>query len=244
MNTEVFQITVSGIKIEVVRKTIKNLHIGVYPPHGQVRVAAPSTMSADAIRIAAISRLPWIKRQQLRFKGQARQSTREYVSGESHFFLGRRYRLSVVEQTGAPRITIRGNTRIELSVRPGSDRSNRERLFLSWYRTQLKALLPDMIACWAERLGVPVPKWGVKIMKTKWGSCTVAARRIWLNLELAKKQPQCIEYIVAHEMMHFLERNHTERFTALMDRHLPNWVMLRDELNHAPLGHAGWNRQD
>lgn len=244
MSTEVFQITVSGIRIDVVRKAIKNLHIGVYPPDGHVRVAAPAAMSVDAIRIAAISRLPWIKRQQAQFKAQARQSPREYVSGESHYFLGRRYRLNVVEQAGTPRVSIRGNTRLELSVRPGCDRSDRERVFLSWYRNQLKALLPAMIASWAERLGVPTPRWGVKIMKTKWGSCTVAARRIWLNLELAKKQPQCIEYIVAHEMMHFLERNHTERFTALMDRHLPNWAMLRDELNHAPLGHAGWNRQD
>lgn len=233
-------ITVSGMAVEVVRKDIKNLHLGVYPPLGRVRVAAPLVVSDEAVRLAVIDKLGWIKRQRAQFARQPRQSEREMVNGESHYFLGRRYRLHVHEQAGAARVAVRGVASLDLFVRSGATAAQREAVLLHWHRTQLKALVPPLLAHWQPLLGVAVTGWGVKKMKTKWGSCNVAARRIWLNLELAKKPEPCLEYIVVHELVHLLERQHNERFTALMDRYLPDWRQRRETLKSSALGHEVW----
>lgn len=234
------QITVSDLVVDVVRKEIKNLHLAVYPPDGRVRVAAPMLVDDEAVRLAVIARLPWIRRQQGKFAQQERQSAREYVSGESHYFQGRRYLLNVVYRDGPPQVTVRNNTTLDLFVRPGSDTAQRERVLLAWYRRQLKQLIPPLVAKWEEIIGVQVSEWRVKQMKTRWGACNPDARRIWLNLELIKKPASCLEYIVVHEMVHLLERRHNDQFVALMDRFMPQWRLLRDELNQAPLGHATW----
>lgn len=226
--------------VDVVRKNIKNLHLAVYPPTGRVRVAVPLRVSDEAVRMAVITRLAWIKRQQAKFKGQERQSEREFVTGESHYFQGRRYRLNVVYQNGPARVVIRNKSTIDLFVREGSDTSQRERVFLAWYRRQLKALIPPLIEKWESIIGVKVAEWGVKQMKTKWGTCTIKAHRIWLNLELVKKPVQCLEYIVVHEMVHLLERHHNDRFAARMDSFMPNWREVKVILRGFPLGHEVW----
>lgn len=241
MATETRRITVSGIAVEVVRKDIKNLHLGVYPPNGRVRVAAPLVVSEEAVRLAVIDKLAWVRRQKARFAQQPRQSEREMVNGESHYFLGRRYRLRVHEQDGPARVALRGIASLDLFVRPGSSVEQREAVLLRWHREQLKALIPPLLEKWQPVLGVNVAAWGIKKMKTKWGSCNVDARRVWFNLELAKKSPQCLEYIVVHELVHLLERRHSERFTVLVDRALPDWRTRRVELNSAPLGHENWD---
>jgi predicted metal-dependent hydrolase len=205
-----------------------------------VRVAAPLRVSNDAVRLAVIGKLAWIKRQQANFTGQDRQSAREYISGESHYFLGQRYRLNVVVQDGSAHVAIRNNRTIDLFVREGSDTAQRERAFLAWYRQQLKELIPPLIVQWEAIVNVKVAEWGVKRMKTKWGACNIKARRIWLNLELAKKPVQCLEYITVHEMVHLLERHHNDRFTTLMDGFTPQWRHHREELNRAPLGDETW----
>ncbi len=240
MTTSQRRLTVSGIAVEVVRKDIKNLHLGVYPPAGRVRVAAPLVLSDEAVRLAVIDKLGWIKRQKTRFVEQPRQSAREMVNGESHYFLGRRYRLRVHEQQGPARMAVRGIASLDLFVRPGSSTGQREAVLLHWQRERLRELIPPLLDKWQPLLGVRVADWGIKKMKTKWGSCNIAARRIWLNLELAKKPLHCLEYIVVHELVHLLERNHTERFTALMDLHLPNWPACREALKRSVLGHEEW----
>lgn len=240
MDTDTRRITVSGIAVEVVRKDIKNLHLGVYPPNGRVRVAAPLVVSDEAVRLAVIDKLAWIRRQKARFVEQRRQSEREMVNGESHYYMGRRYRLRVHEQDGPARVAVRGIASLDLFVRPGSTPEQREAVLLRWYREQLKTMIPPLLEKWQSALGVQVAGWGVKKMKTKWGSCNVDARRIWLNLELAKKPPQCLEYIVVHELVHLLERRHDDRFTRLMDSFMPQWRQYRDMLNKAPLGHEEW----
>ncbi len=231
---------VGDVAVHVVRKDIKNLHLGVYPPNGRVRVAVPLRLSDDAVRLAVIGKLGWIKKQQAKFASQARETQREMVSGESHYYLGRRYRLRVVEQKGPAHVALRNLTTLELKVRPGADRDTRERALNAWYRQRLRALIPPLLAKWEAILGVQAASWGIKKMKTKWGGCTVPARRIWLNLELAKKPAQCLEYVIVHELMHLLERHHNERFVSLMDQYLPHWQHLRQLLNEAPLAHAGW----
>ena len=240
MSTEVHQITVNDLVVDVVRKDIKNLHLAVYPPNGRVRVAVPLRVDDEAVRLAVITRLAWIKRQQAKFAGQERQSAREYISRESHYYLGDRYLLNVIYRDGPPKVVIRNKATIDLVVRIDSDTAQRERVLLAWYRKQLKQMLPPLIAKWEAILGVNVAEWGVKEMKTRWGTCNPAARRIWLNLELIKKPLNCLEYIIVHEMVHLLERHHGDRFVAYMDSFMPQWRHNREELNQAPLGHATW----
>lgn len=241
MNTKNIEIRVSGLAVQIVRKDIKNLHLGVYPPNGRVRVAAPLTVNDEAVRLAVISRLGWIKRQRAKFEGQPRQSKREMVTGESHYFLGQRYRLRVINHDGTARVAMRNKSTIELHVRQQTTVDQRERLLQRWYRRQLKALIPPLLEKWETALGVQVADWGVKKMKTKWGSCNIGSRRAWFNLELVKKPVQCLEFIVVHELAHLLERYHNERFIALMEQHLPTWRVCRDMLNHAPLAHQNWS---
>lgn len=240
LNTESHEIVVSGMPVEVVRKRIKNLHLGVYPPDGRVRVAAPMILSEDAVRLAVIARLGWIKQQRAKFEAQERQSEREYVSGECHFFKGRRYRLNVIENSGRPRVTVRGSEFLDLVVKPGADRTVRESLLQRWYRKELKASAAPLVEKWAQRINLPVPDFRIKRMKTKWGTCSHNSGRVWLNLELIKKPPACLEYIVVHELVHFLERHHNDAFVAHVDRLLPGWCAIRYELNAQPLAHVEW----
>jgi len=235
------RIVVSNISVDVVRKNIKNLHLAVYPPNGRVRVAVPFRMNDDAVRLAIISKLAWIKRHQTKFAGQERQSARDFVTGESHYFQGRRYRLNVEYHNGAPKVVISNNTTIDLLVREGSEKSQRQRVLTEWYRSQLKEQIPSLIDKWQPIVNMSVAEWGVKQMKTKWGTCNIKAQRIWLNLELVKKPVHCLEYIIVHEMLHLLERNHNDRFKLLMDKFMPQWRSYREELNRAPLAHDAWS---
>lgn len=238
--TVVKRISVSGIAVEVVRKDIKNLHLGVYPPSGRVRVAAPLVVSDEAVRLAVIDKLGWIKRQRAQFAKQPRQSAREMVNGESHYFWGQRFRLRVLELDAPARVALRGLASMDLFVRPGSTVEKREAVLLDWHRKSMRSVISDLLALWQPKLGVRVADWGIKKMKTKWGSCNIGAQRIWLNLELAKKPVQCLEYIVVHELIHLLERHHGERFLSLMTQHMPDWRQRRKLLNGAPLGHEDW----
>lgn len=240
MSTSHYWMQVGGLSVEVVRKAIKNLHIGVYPPEGRVRVAAPLLLPDTALRAAIVTRLRWIRQQQSRFAAQVRQSEREMVSGETHYFQGRRYRLRVVEG-GRSGVRISGGATLELCAPPGADVRRRREILAQWYRQRLQDALPPLVAQWERRVGARVNEVRIKRMKTLWGSCNADARRIWLNLELAKKPPVCLEYILVHEMVHLLERHHNARFMALMDSLMPNWRMVRDVLNRAPLAHEAWD---
>ncbi|ROO29707.1 metal-dependent hydrolase [Salinisphaera orenii MK-B5] len=240
MRTEHRCIEVSGIAVAIDRKPIKNLHVGVYPPDGRVRVAVPTRLDDEAVRLAIVSRLSWIRRQQRVFAEQERESAREMVTGESHYFRGRRYLLDVIERVGQPRVRLVGNRILELRVSPGTNTEVRRGILDRWYRRKLREEVPALIESWAPVVGVTVAQWRIKRMKTLWGSCNIAARRIWLNLELIRKPAPCLEYIVVHEMVHLLERRHTERFRRLMDEFMPDWRLRRDELNKAPLARENW----
>ncbi len=240
MSTEQHQIIVHDLVIDVVRKDIKNLHLGIYPPNGRIRVAAPLRVNDESVRLFTISKLAWIKRQQAKFENQDRQSAREFVSGESHYYQGNRYLLNVIYHQGSPAVLLRNNKTMDLYVRIGSNTAAREHVLNTWYRRQLKEEIAPLIAKWEAVIGVKVDDWGVKRMKTKWGTCNIQARRIWLNLELIKKPVHCLEYIIVHEMIHLLERHHNEHFIAYMHRFMPLWHFYREELNRAPLCHEEW----
>jgi len=227
------------IKIELIQKNIKNMHLSVLPPHGEVRIAAPLYLSEQTIRLYAISKLPWIKAQQKKIRGQERESKREFINNETHYFQGRKYllRIFIVDQ---PAKVVLNNKYLDLYLRPGTNTSQRQRILNQWYRHQMKALLPIYIKKWEKIIPVKVSEFGIKLMKTKWGTCNIEEKRIWLNLELAKKPLQCLEYIVVHEMVHLLERRHNDRFMSYLNKFMPQWRSHKEELNRLPISHLDW----
>ena len=230
---------IGAIEMQLNRKPIKNLHVTVLPPDGRVRISAPERMTDTAIRMAVISRIPWIRKQQSDFAKQSRQSDREMVNGECHYLWGRRHRLDLIERVGRHEVKV-GGGKVRLYVNPGTSVDNKALVLSEYYRDDIKLRIDGLLGGWEERIGVSTAAVGVKKMKTKWGSCNTERGRIWLNLELAKKPPECLEYILVHELVHLLERKHNDRFKAYMDKHLPNWRERRDLLNQLPLSHNHW----
>lgn len=233
------QIELGNIVVDVEHKDIKNIHLSVYPPSGKVHISAPNKMDIDTIRVFVISKLQWIKKQQEAFKQQERETPREYLTRESHYFLGKRFLLKVIYHDASPKV-IRKHKEIEFYVRPDTTVEKRKEILDEWYRQELKNLLSRIIPRWEETIGVQIDEFGIKRMKTKWGTCNADAKRIWLNLELAKKPVECIEYIVVHELIHLIERKHNARFISLMNYFMPKWEFYREELNRLPFSHADW----
>ena len=225
---------VGNLAIEVVKKDIKHLHLRVYPPDGRVRITAPRRLDEATIREFATAKLDWIEQSQAKLRARPQPSPQLYVSGESHYFQGDRYLLKVIYHAAPPKVVICNQTELKLYVRHGSIQEQREQVLTKWYRQQLKAQIPPLIAKWERVIGVKIDDWGVKKMKTRWGTCNTRAKRIWLNLELIKYSPQLLEYVVVHELVHLLERNHGDRFQAYMTKFIPNWRSYDDELNRLP----------
>lgn len=224
-------INMSGISAEVEWKDIKNIHLTIYPPDARVHISAPLAMTEEAIRLFIITKKTWIDKRVLQILEHNRQSPREYVSGENHYFKGRRYRLKVVHHNNPAKVEIQGNEYIILYVREKVTKERRAEILKEWYRTEFKDILTGMIEKWEKILDVKSNRWEVKQMKTMWGSCNHRTRNIIFNLELVKKPVHCIEYIVVHELLHIKVRLHNEEFTALLNRYFPNWRQLKDELN-------------
>ena len=229
-----------SVEALVVRKPIKNLQLSVLPPNGWVRVTAPSNMKDDAIRNLLALRLPWIKKQQAKFTGQERQTKRDYSSGESHYFFGKRYRLEVVYKDEAPAVKLKGKNKIILQVRPKSPAIKRREVMMDWYRKELYTIVDDLIIKWQKKMGVEVKFWGIKQMKTRWGTCNHKRARVLINLELAKKPIACVEYVVVHELLHLIEKKHSDKFVALMAKYIPKWKGIKEELNSFILSYEEW----
>ncbi len=229
-----------SIEILIVRKPVKNLHLSILPPAGRVRVTSPEKMKDDAIRTLLASRLPWIKKQQSKFARQERQTKRDYVSGESHYFFGKRYRLELLYKPETPSVILKGKNKIILQVRPKSSIAKRREVMIEWYREQLHPVVEELIQKWQKKVGVKTNSWGIKQMKTRWGTCNHKTRHVLINLELAKKPIACIEYVVVHELLHIIEKKHDVRFVALMTKYLPKWRSTKEELNRFILSYEEW----
>lgn len=237
MSRERYRLEVGGVAVDVERKAIRHSRLAVYPPDGRVRVSVPRQFDETAVREVILSRLDWIRRKRALINLRPRQPRQRLVSGENHYYQGRRYRLDVLECVDAsPGVELLDEDTMQLRVRPGLNLRGRQTVLTEWYRGRMKALLPGLVARWQPVIGVEVAEWRVRRMKTRWGSCNIGARRIWLNLELAKVTPGCLEYVLVHEMVHLLERYHNDRFHRFMDRFLPEWPARKAELEGAPLG--------
>jgi len=228
---------IGELEIQLHRKAIKNLHLSVLPPEGCVRVSAPLTMTDTAIRMAVISRIPWIKKQRSAFINQSRQSAREMVNGECHYVWGRKYRLNIIQTSGQHKVELGNTNRLDMYVRSGTSMQNKNKLIEAFYRQQLQERLNQLCLFLIPKIGVSPDFIGIRKMKTRWGSSNPSSKRIWINLELAKKPVECLEFILVHELAHLIERHHNERFVMYMDQFLPQWRERKALLNSLPLGH-------
>ena len=233
-------IELGDISISVIRKQIKNLHLSVHPPQGRTTISAPLRMDFETIRLFSISKLAWIRKQQIKLRNQKRETVREYISGESHFYFGKRYLLKLIEDNSPPKIVLKHDT-LEMHVPKAFSMARRQKVLNNWYRQQLRVLLLPYISKWEIRMAVKVFELRIRIMKTRWGTCNRKVNRVWLNTELAKKPIECIEYVLVHEMVHLLEKGHSRKFHAYMDAFLPKWKYVREELNRSALGHVEWS---
>lgn len=222
---------IDGLEIEVERKSIKNMHLSVYPPDGRVHLSVPDYLTEGDVCSYVISKWEWIRKQQDEIAAQARQTQREYVSGENHYYFGVRYRLRVSYVTsGANSVEVRGDT-MTMRVRKDSTVERRAELMTEWYREQLKEYIGPLVERWAEKLEERDVTWQIKSMKTLWGSCNARRRSLLFNLELARVPKECIEYVVVHELTHLKIQNHSKVFEFLLGQQIPNWKSLRKKLN-------------
>lgn len=232
-------IRIGEIAVEVKRKDIKYVHLSVHPPNGRVTLVAPKGTRREVMRAYAASKLGWIRDQQVRLRGQARETPRHFVERESHYLWGRRYLLSVKQKPAKPSVTL-SHRSITLTVRRGSGKAKRAAVMHEWHKSLLHDAVRQLIRTWEPKLGIEVAGYYLQRMKTKWGGCNVCARTIRLNTELVKKPKDLLEYVVVHEMLHLIEPRHNERFITLMGRHYPRWPEARAELNELPLGVEVW----
>ena len=228
------EIKIGDIPVDVVLKDIKNVHLSVYPPTGRVRISAPLNSNLDTLRIYAISKLPWIKRNQAKQQGQARETPREYLERESHYVWGKRYLLKIIELDAPPKIELK-HSKLVMYVRPNTRTHQMQVMLDAWYREQLKSVLPELIEKWQKLIGVKVHNFYIQKMKTKWGSCNVESRNIRLNSELAKKPIECLEYILVHEISHLVVPDHSVQFVKLMSKLIPKWKGIKEQLNFFPI---------
>ncbi|SFT96535.1 hypothetical protein SAMN04489724_3019 [Algoriphagus locisalis] len=233
------KLIIADIPVELVRKDIANLHLAVYPPDGRVRLAAPRDVNEQTLELFVIAKIHWIRKQQRKFAAQNRQSPRQYINRETHYFLGKKYLLRVHEDNPkyrAATLVIKTKTYMELYVRRGASVYTKGEVVKAWYRTELKKVLAELVPKWEKLLDVKSNEVTVKSMRTKWGSCNPDSGNILINLEMAKKPLDCIEYVVAHELVHLIERTHNQNFRAHLDKYIPNWKQIREELNRLPVG--------
>lgn len=227
------------VSVDVVFKDIKNVHLSVYPPTGRVRISAPNRMSLEKVRLFAISKISWIKKQQSKISSQTRETPREFLDRESHYLWGKRYLMRIFEVREPASVTCECR-KLVMNVRPKTSFEKKRKLLEDWYRAELRAAAQPIVTKWERQLGLRVERYYIQKMKTKWGSSNPKRNTIRLNLELAKKHPDCLDYIILHEMAHFLVPNHGTKFLGLLDCHMPHWRTIRKTLNEAPLAHAKW----
>jgi predicted metal-dependent hydrolase len=236
---DMHQLTLGNLTVEVIKKDIKNTHLRVYPPTGIVRISTPLRMDLATIRKYVVSKLSWIKKQQLKINRRKREVPSEFLGKESHYFNGKIYLLKVIEHDATPKVMLKHNI-MELYVRPHSKAAKKQEILDDWCRNQLKEQVISMINQWEKKMNIKVDVLTIRKMKTRWGSCHRDKKKICLNLELVKKPSECIEYVVVHELAHFFEGNHGTKFKALMDDLMPKWRSRKEELNRLPVGHVDW----
>lgn len=225
------QLQIEGLTVNLIQKKIRTLRLSVNPPHGEIKVSAPLFYNIEKIKHFILSRIDWIKKSQIKIRSQKYVPPKKILDGENHYFLGEKYLLKIFEKNGAPLVILKDGI-LELHIKKNINREKRKQALDQFYRGSMKKIIPKLIANWENKLDVKVAEFGIKKMKTRWGTCNSRARRIWLNLLLAKMPLRCLDYIILHEMVHLLERHHNKKFFAHMDNFMPSWKEQQDELKN------------
>ncbi len=226
---------VNGIAIAVQRKAIKNINLKVHPPDGRVSITAPIHADLARVRQFAESKVGWIEKKRAKCRLQQPPEPRQYIAGETHYYRGQPCCLQVHSTAGKQRVELQDPDVLHLYTRSPATAADREQVLYGWYRQQLKAIAPALIKKWEPIMDVQVNEVRVKRMKTRWGTCNIQKRRVWLNVELMRSPPHCLEYVVVHEMVHLLERLHNDRFHRLLGQFLPTYKMTEAELRQVRL---------
>jgi predicted metal-dependent hydrolase len=224
------QISINGIPVEVEKKRIKNMYLRILPPDGRLHISAPLKMSDEEIRRFVLTKQEWIRRHQARIRVLHVHQEPEYINGEKISVWGKLCQLEVVDALSHSRVEATGD-KVVLYVKQGSTREQRVKLLNQWYRKSLEAEVPRLLEQWERIIRVKASGYSLRDMKTRWGSCNVRTGKICLNLQLAGKPYDCLEYVVVHELVHLLEKSHNSVFKGYMDRFLPQWRNLKKILN-------------
>jgi predicted metal-dependent hydrolase len=224
------KINVEGIEINLTQKRIKNLRLRICPPLGEVRISVPLRVGLKSIKKIIISKISWIKEAQIKILNRKKIQELKFISDEKHNFFGEEFLLEIIENSDSTKVFLSGE-KIKIHSKKNFTLQQKRKILDEFYRAELKKIIPRFIQKYEQKMRVKVEEFGVKKMKTRWGTCNARARRIWLNLELAKKPIQCLEFIITHEMVHLLERNHSKKFYELMDKFMSDWKIWKEKLN-------------
>lgn len=221
-----YKIKIDDIEIFVEKKKIKNMYIKIMPSDGQVKITAPLAAKDQEIKELAFSKINWIKKHKKRIANKRDAQKYKYISGEIHHFLGVDFELEVVFSSRGNNISIKED-KIILVTREGSTPEQREAIFNNWYKEQIKKKIPILLEKWAPVVGKSPNECGVRQMKSRWGTCYINEKRIWLNLDLAKKPYECLEYVMVHELVHLHVRHHNQEFKNYMNQFYPKWKEVK-----------------
>ena len=229
------ELQIGNVPVTVLRKqNLKNVYLRILPPDGQVTVSAPSYVTNAELSNFLLSKLPDIYMRQERMRSQPRQTERTYVSGEAHYLWGKPYRLQVVYAGTRASVTKRAS-KLVMTVPQGYTVEQRERVMTEWYRGELRRVLQSATRRCMQTTGIEADDFRIKNMKTRWGTCNIPQRRIWVNLQLVKKPPECLDYVLIHELFHLVEANHTHRFHEWVEKYCPTWREAEKALKEMPL---------
>ncbi len=223
------QVSISGIDVQVNKKNIKNMHLSVKPPLGNVVVSAPLLMTQKSIENFVRLNIDWIKKQQVKFINQPRMTERQYVSGETYYIWGKQFFLEF-KSAQKKAFKIDGD-KIILEMKEGLSVEQRERFVREELRKILVEQLNRLIPKWEEKTGLYCDAFKTKYMLTRWGTCNSKAKRIWINLQMVEKPLECLEYIILHELVHLKVSNHGKDFTSMMDKYMSDWKDRKNLLN-------------
>lgn len=224
----------NDIEVELSFKDIKNIHLRVHPPFGRVTLSAPKNMDIEHLRVFVSTKLGWIRREKKKITSQKREPEYLYITNESHYFFGQRFLLKVTQSDKKSKVILHHN-KIEIIVQDANDKELVKKKLYQWYRKQLRVFLLEKIEYYKVKMNVSPENFGIRKVKTKWGSCNDTSKTLWFNIELAKKPKECIEYIVVHELVHLKERSHNKNFILLMNKYYPNWQLRKKQLNELPI---------
>lgn len=223
------ELEIDGIIFNITQKKIRNLHLKIKPPHGEALVSAPMRFSLTQITRFILSKIEWVKKSQISIINKKIIPNPKFKDGEKHLLFGKEFDLKIIEKSSKKAALIQGNI-IEIHLKKTSTIQERSALLDKLYRQELQKAIPDFIEKYEEKMNLSINECRIKKMKTRWGTCNLKDKRIWIALELAKKPMECLEMIIVHEMTHLFERKHNKRFYKLMDDFLPNWRLFDKQL--------------